>query len=56
MIDKEMHHISQYSIHHEKCKFTNKLLWFLTVSNLFTLEAVQKCQRCQLCVLSENSK
>ena len=28
-----------------------KLIWLLTVSNLFQLEVVQKCQHCQLCVL-----
>ena len=36
-------------------KNVNLLIRFLTVSNLFTLEVVQKCQRCQLCVLREKS-
>ena len=37
------------------CKFTLKFIRLLTVSNLFTLEDIQKCQRCQLCVVRENS-
>ena len=32
-----------------------KFIGFLTVSNLFTLEVIQKCQHSQLCVLRENS-
>ena len=55
MTDREIHHINYNSKHHGKCKFAFKLIRFLTVSNLFTLEVVQKCQRCQLCVLWENS-
>ena len=32
-----------------------KLIWLLTVYNLFLLQVAQKCQCCQLCVLRENS-
>ena len=55
MTDIEIHHINYNSKHHGKCKFAFKLIRFLNVSNLFTLEVVQKCQHCQLCVLWENS-
>ena len=54
MTDREIHHINKNSKHHDKCKFPLKLIRFLTVSNLFTFEVVQKCQCCQLCVLREN--
>ena len=50
----EIYHINSNSKHHGKCKFAFKLIRFLTVLNLFTLEVVQKCQHCQLCVLREN--
>ena len=56
MAARKIHHINKNSQHHGKCKFAFKLIRFLTVSNLFTLEIVQKCQHCQLCVLWENSK
>ena len=36
-------------------KFAFKLIRFLNVANLFTLEVVQKCHHCQLCALRENS-
>ena len=55
MTDRQIHHINYNSKHHGKCKFHFKCIRFLTVSNLFTLEVVQKCQHCQLCVLQENS-
>ena len=55
MIDREIYHINQNLKHHGKYKFAFKLIRFLTVSNLFTIEVVRKCQRCQLCVLWENS-
>ena len=55
MADRQIHHINYNSKHHGKCKFGFKCIRFLTVSNLFTLEVVQKCQHCQLCVLQENS-
>ena len=55
IIDRENDHISYNSKDHEKCKFTLKVLRYLTVSNLFTLEVIQKCQCCQLCVSRENS-
>ena len=41
--------------HHDKCKFTFKLILLIITSNLFSLEVVQKCQHCQLYVLRENS-
>ena len=52
MTDREILQIYKNSKHHSRYKFAFKLIGFLTVSNLFTLEFVQKCQ---LCVLRENS-
>ena len=54
-LDREINHFNFNSKHYEKCKFALKLIEFLTVSNLFKLEVVQKCQHCQLCVLQKNS-
>ena len=41
-------HLNFDSKHHDKCKFTLKLISLTIVSNLFSLEVVQKCQHCQL--------
>ena len=46
-LDRELSHFNLNSKHHDKCKFTLKLIWLLTVSNLFILEIVQKRQCCQ---------
>ena len=54
MLDREISHFNYKSNHYDKCKFALKLIRLLTISNLFSLEPVQKCQHCQLCVLREN--
>ena len=54
-LDEEINHFNFNSKHHDKCKFALKLIWYLTVFKLFSLEVVQKCQCCQLCVLQESS-
>ena len=50
-MDREISHFDFNSEYHDKCKSALKLIKILTVSNLFSLEVVQKCQHCQLCVL-----
>ena len=40
--NRELSHFNLNSKHYGKCKFTLKLIWLLTFSNLFILEIVQK--------------
>ena len=50
-----INHINFNSTHHDKFRFVLNLILLLSISILFSLEAIQKCQCCQLCVKSENS-
>ena len=49
--DRESSHFNYNLKHYDKCKFTLKLIWLLTVSNLFLMKVVATCQNSQLCVL-----
>ena len=55
MLDREINPLNFNSKHYDKCKYSLKHTGFLTVSNLFSLEFVQKCLKCQLCALRKNS-
>ena len=55
-LDKVTNYINFKSVHCDKYKSAKILIQLETVSNVFTLEVVQKCQHCQLCVLREHSK
>ena len=41
------------SKYHVKCKFASKFIQLVTITNLVSIEVVQRCQHCQLCVLRE---
>ena len=55
MLDRENNPLKFNSKHYDKCNFSLKHIGFLTVSNLFPLEVVQKCRKYQLCVLRKNA-
>ena len=45
MLDREINPLNFNSKHYDKCKFSLKHIGFLTVSNLFLLEVVQKMSK-----------
>ena len=54
IIQSTMTNFFQTQKYHDKFIFVLKLIWLLTVFNLFRLRIVQKCQCYQLCVLRKN--
>ena len=42
------------SMHQDKFNFVLNLIQLLSISILFSLEAIHKCKCCQICVLREN--
>ena len=51
-MDIAIKYLNFNSRYHDKCKVALKIIPLVTISNLFSLEVVQKCQ---LCVIRDNS-
>ena len=54
-MDSEISHFIYNSKHYDKCKFTLKVFWLLTVSNLFSFykKLYKICQRCMRVYVSK---